>query len=317
MSTNLPLFDEPSNFDREQLRANLKRLSEEGVLIGTSSWKYPGWIGQIYSETPYMVRGRFSQKRFERECLKEYAQVFPLVGGDFSFYQFPSDEYWHNLFASAPPHLRFGFKVPEEVTCKRFPGHRRYGARAGEANPTFLSPTLFEAGFLRPLMPHRERVALIMFEFRTLRQADAQEFLDQLDRFLMQLPREWRYAVEIRNEELLQPSYFEVLRRHGVAHIFNSWTRMPPLYKQIELAESFTADYTVVRALLRPGRTYEHAVDYFSPYKEIKEEYPKAREAMRQIIQRSRKRREAAYLFINNRLEGNAPVTIQSIVSDE
>jgi len=38
-----------------------------------------------------------------------YAETFPIVGGDFSFYQFPSDAFWSKLFASALAALRFGF----------------------------------------------------------------------------------------------------------------------------------------------------------------------------------------------------------------
>jgi uncharacterized protein YecE (DUF72 family) len=146
---------------------------------------------------------------------------------------------------------------------------------------------------------------------------DAGVFLADLDRFLHRLPRDWRYSIEIRNEEYLAQPYFDLLRSHGVAHVFNAWTRMPPLHRQIEVAEAYTADFTVVRGLLRTGRKYEEAVQMFAPYERIQDENPKARQAMRSVIQRARKRREPAYLFINNRLEGNAPVTIQAVLEDD
>jgi uncharacterized protein YecE (DUF72 family) len=320
MQPELPLFDEPSQFDREGLAARLRELAGEGVLIGTSSWKYEGWIGQVYSRAPYMVRGRFSQKKFAQECLREYAGTFPVVCGDFSFYQFPSDDFWHKLFASAPPELKFAFKVPEDITVKTFPGHPRYGPRMGQENPGFLSVELFEAGLLSVLEQYRERIAVLIFEFGTFSKksyAEPAQFFANLDAFLAKLPGGWRYAVEVRNEEFLVPEYFDMLRRRGVAHVFNSWTRMPPLYKQVEIAEAYTADFTVVRALLRTGRSYEQAVEMFSPYERVQDENPKAREAMRKVVERARKRREPAYLFINNRLEGNAPVTIQAVVEDD
>jgi uncharacterized protein YecE (DUF72 family) len=134
--------------------------------------------------------------------------------------------------------------------------------------------------------------------------------------FLATLPTGWRYSVEVRNEEFLVPAYFDVLRKHGVAHVFNSWTRMPPLHKQVEIADAYTSGFSVVRALLRTGRTYEQAVKLFAPYDRVQDENPGAREAMRKVVERARKRREPAYLFINNRLEGNAPVTIQAVVED-
>lgn len=38
-----------------------------------------------------------------------------------------------------------------------------------------------------------------------------------------------RASVELRNSELLTDPRGEVLRRHGVAHVFNSWTQMPTI----------------------------------------------------------------------------------------
>jgi hypothetical protein len=89
------------------------------------------------------------------------------------------------------------------------------------------------------------------------------------------------------------------------------------LGRQMALAESVTADFLVCRALLRRGRSYEDAVTMFSPYTEIKDPNPEAREAMRVLIQRARDKRHMAFLFVNNRLEGNAPATILSLVDPE
>src|ERR1700744_502751 len=97
----LPLFDPPapdSAFDRAALADRLQTLAQSGVWIGTSSWKYEGWLDQIYTRELYTTRGRFSQKKFEAECLAEYARTFPIVCGDFSFYQFPTPQFWQKLF---------------------------------------------------------------------------------------------------------------------------------------------------------------------------------------------------------------------------
>src|SRR5208282_6803746 len=104
---NLSLFDGGSASLRDRLRPRLAELAARGILVGTSSWKYPGWLGQIYSPERYATRGRFSQKRFEAECLREYAETFSTVCGDFSFYQFPSASYWSRLFAGVPQSLKF------------------------------------------------------------------------------------------------------------------------------------------------------------------------------------------------------------------
>jgi uncharacterized protein YecE (DUF72 family) len=101
-----------------RLAPALRALAERDVYLGTSSWKYEGWLGSIYTPERYLTRGKSSRKKFESECLAEYAETFPVVGGDFRFYQFPTTDYWAGLFGGSPPSLGFGLKVPEELTVK-------------------------------------------------------------------------------------------------------------------------------------------------------------------------------------------------------
>jgi uncharacterized protein YecE (DUF72 family) len=313
----LPLFEEPTDFDREGLRAKLASLASQNIYIGTSSWKYAGWLGQIYSRNRYLTRGRFSEKRFQAECLNEYAATFPIVCGDFSFYQFPSESYWKRLFESAPASLKYAFKAPEEITVNLFPTHPRYGTRAGQNNSSFLDALLFQNAFLDLLEPYQERVAVLIFEFGSFPKQtyrSATEFLEQLDPFLASLPPQFRYAVEIRNPEFLGPEYFDCLRGRGVAHVFNAWTRMPAIGEQAAFPDAYTADFTVARALLRHGRPYEQAVAMFTPYQQIQDPNPETRQALRELISRARERHQPSYIFVNNRLEGNAPQTIEAIV---
>jgi hypothetical protein len=125
------LFDSGDRPDQApRLAPKLRALAEQTVFFGMSSWKYDGWLRSIYSLERYQTRGKFSQKKFEQECLTEYAETFPIVGGDFSFYQFPSPSYWKNLFDESPASHRFGLKVPEEITVPECPAHARYGKRA-------------------------------------------------------------------------------------------------------------------------------------------------------------------------------------------
>ena len=311
------LFDEPDAFDRDGLAAKLRALAGQGIYIGGSSWKYEGWLGQIYSRDRYLSRGKFSKRLFEQECLREYAETFPAVCGDFAFYQFPTEEFWRKLFLQTPATFRFAFKVPEQITCKVFPAHARYGPQAGKENEAFLDSHALSEMFLRPLLPYREQIATLIFEFGTFGRRTFEEtaqFLERLDPFLAALPPEFRYAVEIRNPEFLERDYFACLRHHGVAHVYNAWSRMPELRRQIEIPGSATAGFQVCRALLRRGRLYEEAVHKFAPYREVQDPNPEARDSMRVLIGRARENKEFFFLFVNNRLEGNAPMTILSLV---
>ncbi len=319
VSTDLPLFAPEGGFDRGRLASRLKTLAQENVWIGTSSWKYEGWIGQIYSRDRYLTHGRFSTKRFEQTCLAEYAEVFPAVCGDFSFYQFPAPDYWSRLFQSGPPGLRWALKAPEEITVKRFPTHPRYGARGGTENEVFLDAKVFERLFLDSIGPYLDRVLVVIFEFGTFSKQSypgVAEFAADLHRFLSALPKTTRHAVEIRNPEYLTKEYFDCLRDCGIAHTFNAWTRMPEIGVQMRIPGAYPSDFTVVRALLRRGRAYENAVAQFSPYSQIQEPNAPVREALRGLISRARERHEPSYLFVNNRLEGNAPGTIECIVEE-
>jgi uncharacterized protein YecE (DUF72 family) len=312
-----PLFDEPGSFDRDGLARKLRALAERNIYIGGSSWKYEGWLGQIYSRERYLSRGRFSRKAFEAECLREYAETFPAVCGDFAFYQFPTEDFWRRLFQQTPENFRFAFKVPEQITCKVFPEHARYGPQAGTDNEAFLDAAMLREMFLRPLLPYREKTAVLIFEFGSFGRrsfAELPEFLERLDPFLAALPPEFRYAVEIRNPEFLERDYFDCLRNHDVAHVYNAWSRMPELQHQVSIPGSVTAGFSVCRALLRRGRLYENAVKTFSPYTEVKDPNPEARQSMRLLIGRARENKEFLFLFVNNRLEGNAPTTILSLV---
>lgn len=299
-----------------RLGPKLRALAGEGVWFGTSSWKYEGWLDQVYSPGRYTTRGRFSPRRFAAECLAEYARTFPAACGDFSFYQFPDRHTWRRLFGAVPESFRFAFKVPEEITVATWPTHARYGPRAGGVNPSFLDARRFAEEFAKPLGQYRGQVAALIFEFGAFPRstfARPGDFVARLGPFLDALPPGFRYAVEVRNPEFLVPEYFGALADRNVAHVFNAWTRMPELPEQVGLSEAHTADFAVARALLRRGRPYERAVAAFEPYRAVQDPNPPARAALADLADRARRLRRPAFLFVNNRLEGNAPATIEAV----
>jgi len=308
-------------FPRAELAAATHALARDNHLyLGTSSWKYEGWLGQVYDEQRYLTRGKLSTKRFETGCLEEYAEIFPSVCVDAGYYRFPSEKYLANLCAQVPDGFRLSFKATDEITVKKFPKLERFGDRAGTDNEHFLNAKLFVDAFLGPLSPYRRKTGVLIFEFSAFYLTHFErlrDFIAALDEFLGQLPTSWQYGVEVRNAKLLRTEYFDVLRAHNVAHVFNSWTKMPPVEEQMAMPGSFTADFFAARFLLRPGRAYQQAVDSFQPYAKTKETNKEARAALRSLIQRSVAHPTArpSYAFVNNRLEGNSPNTIASALN--
>lgn len=310
-------------FPLDQVRDAVARLAEDKVFIGTSSWKYPGWLGQLYEEQRYLYRGRFSESRFERDCLEEYAQVFRTVCVDAGYYRFPSPKYVEGLARQVPPGFKLSFKVTDEITARSFPRLPRHRDRGGTINENFLNAELFKSAFLASCAPYRDKIGVLIFEFSHFHPRDfdrGRDFVEMLDRFLGSLPKDWQYGVEVRNRSLLQPAYFEALRRHGVTHVFNNWQRMPSVAEQMGVADSLTCDaFAAARFLLKPGRKYDQAVEAFSPYNTTREVNHEAREAAAELMRMRRKaadrgRVKPSFVFINNRLEGNALNTVVAIL---
>ena len=311
-------------FPVDALRRALAQLADQQIYLGTSSWKYPGWIGQLYDEQRYLYRGKVAMSRFERDCLAEYAQVFKTVCVDAGYYKFPSPQYIEGLCAQVPEGFKFGFKVTDEITTRTFPKLDRHGAKSGQRNEHFLNADLFKRAFLASCEPYREKIGVLMFEFSHFHPRDferGRDFVQALDHFFHQLPTGWQYGVEIRNQSLLQPEYFDMLRSHSVTHVYNNWQKMPSVAQQLKLPQGRTVDsFTAARFLLKPGRAYEEAVNHFSPYNVTKEVNEEARIAAADLIQSQIAKGKdpsikPSFLFINNRLEGNALFTVIAILA--
>jgi len=307
-------------FERDKMKQVVAELTANGVFIGTSSWKYDGWFGQLYTPARYEYRGKVAKTRFERDCLSEYAEVFKTVCVDAAYYTFPSDKYLAGLVEKVSPDFQFGFKVTDEITVRRFPNLDRFGIRAGKPNENFLNAELFSRAFLKPCEAIRQNVGVVMFEFSRFHQSDyehGRNFVADLDKFFGALPKGWPYAVEMRNKHWLAPEYFACLSRHSITHVFNSWDAMPPVSEQMALEGSRTnPQLAAARFLLKPGRKYEDAVNAFKPYDRVKDKNPEARASGKALIAEGKAtgQKKKTFIYVNNRLEGNALETIAAML---
>src|SRR3989449_305074 len=232
----------------------------------------PSWAGEVYQRS---YRGAQPAARLE-----EYVRypLFRTVGINSAFYESPSERILDAYARALPDGYSCVVKVWDRITARRFIRDRRWGDLAGQRNPDFLDARLFLdsvlARYQRVL--HRQSICFV-FQFQAMRGADLlrdAEWAERLDRFFAQLPKEFRYAVELRNAELLTDRHGEVLARHGVAHVFNSWTEMPPIGTQLHLPWTLAAGFTLARALMKPGRKYAEAGRAVWPYDPVAEVLP-------------------------------------------
>jgi uncharacterized protein YecE (DUF72 family) len=284
------------------------------IRFGTSTWTYEGWQGQIYKR-------EYKKTLFARECLGEYCQylhngepLFRTVGNDSTFYRPPTANQLKNYLNQIPEDFQMCFKVWEELTIPTFSTQPRYGVKAGQPNPRFLDTSLFKD---LVLTPYREanfglHTGPFLFEFQRHGLLTS-EFVGKLDTFFGQLPRDFSYAVEIRNAGVLGPLYRDMLASHGVAHVYNHWSFMPGLAEQHQKMEQFTAPFTVMRLLTPLKMSYEAAKKRAEPYTKIVGELPDMRNEAVVLIKNAIGHNRRAYVLVNNRLEGNAPSTVQAL----
>lgn len=285
------------------------------VRFGTSTWTYEGWQGQVYQK-PY------AKTTFARECLGEYCQyhyksepLFRTVGNDSTFYRPPTANQLRRYLNQIPEDFEMCFKVWEELTIPTYAKQARYGAKAGQPNPRFLDATLFKDLVLAHYReahfePH---TGPFLFEFQR-HGLSSEEFCGRLNTFFSQLPTDFRYAVEIRNAGLLGSEYHQVLEKHAVAHVYNHWSYMPPLAEQHQRMQTFTAPFTVLRLLTPLKMTYEAAKKRAEPYNKIVGELPEMRRDTVALVRNAVAEQRRTYVLVNNRAEGNAPLTIQALV---
>ncbi len=286
------------------------------IRLGTSTWTYEGWQGQVYLK-------KYAKTTFARECLGEYCQYlhngepcFRTVGNDSTFYRPPTANQLRHYLNQIPEDFEMCFKVWEDITVPQWARQSRYGVKAGQPNPRFLDAKLFND---LVLAPYREAkfepyTGPFLFEFQR-HGMSSEEFCSRLDTFFGQLPKDFRYAVEIRNAGLFSPDYRTVLAHHGVAHVYNHWSYMPPIREQHQLMEErFTAPFTVLRLLTPLKMSYETAKKRAEPYNQIVGELSEMRRDSVNLVKTAIEKNRQAYVIVNNRLEGNAPLTIQALM---
>ena len=294
--------------DLGELR-ELRRRIPPSIHFGTSSWNYvEGWRGLVYHK-------KYPKSVSVAKLLAEYAEfpLFDIVGIDAAFYRPLSAATYRNYAEVLPPGFQCVQKVWNRITIHTYTGHQDGGV-AGATNPDFLNADLCVNEVVGPALEHfKDHQGPFIFEFQTIARRtglEASDFAERLDRFFGALPREGAYAVEIRNVQFLAPPYLAVLREHGVAHLFNSWTRMPSIGEQLTVPDIVTGPFLIARALLRPGREYQEAVDEFAPYDRIREENPQLRLDLKMTAEMALRLRSPVWLLTNNRAEGSAPHTI-------
>ena len=311
-------------FTIAEYKPKLDALAKRDIWIGTSSWNYEGWVGQVYCGDYSGARKDFVASKFRERTLEDLAKVFPTTCFDGAYWRFPTLEQLQKFRAQLTPHFRMAMKATDLLTVRRVRDTQ-------EKNPSYLDSTLFVEHLAKPAMEGLgDNLGPIIFEFspfffgRSFGGNDGYrpiDFVKDLHHFLDGIPQSikdaLKLAVEVRDPEFLDHAfgrYFDCLEYHGVAHVLNEQTWMPSVAEQLELPGIFTTDFSVVRALLRQGTSHTAAIEEFAPYNTTQMVLPEMRRGIAALMSRSASERRGLYVYVNNRTEGNAPNTIAAVL---
>ena len=179
--------------------------------VGTSGYAYKEWKGSFYPE-----------KLPQNEMLKFYAQHFPTVEINHTFYRMPAESVLAGWAAQVSGEFQFALKLNQQIT------HIKKLRDAGSTLQRFLE--------VASVLQQEGRLGPILVQLPPTFRAD----LAVLDEFLKLRPRAFRFAVEVRHASWYAEEFYALLRTHETALcIAETDDFSPPLM--------LTTDFTYLR----------------------------------------------------------------------
>jgi uncharacterized protein YecE (DUF72 family) len=315
----MELFGAPAAFERvapAAVDASMRALAESlpaHVLLGTSSWAFPGWEGLVYARSE-------RADRLSKHGLSAYAQhpLLRAVGLDRTFYAPIARDDFAAYRACVPAHFRFVVKAHAAVTTPgglarmRTPDTIDRFLDAAYATDAVVSPAVEGLG---------DALGVLLFQFPPLapRSRALASFPDRLEHFLGRLPPDVPYAVEVRNASLLDdatiPRYRGALVSGGATHAFTVHPTMPAVREQAErLGDDVWAHGpVVVRWMLRPDQEYESAREAWAPFRALAAPDIGTRTDVADLVQTLAEAHHPVLVIANNKAEGSAPLTLREL----
>jgi uncharacterized protein YecE (DUF72 family) len=196
------------------------------VLVGTSGYGYVEWVGPVYPEGTK-----------PDDFLRLYAQLFPAVELNFSYYRMPTAGQLSKLLEQAGPGLNFSIKANETLTHKIDPSCWRDSAK------TFRLA-------LEPLRKaERLGAVLLQFPYAFHYEVDRRRYLSDILAELADLP----LAVEFRNAEWYNNRVIDSFKERKVSLVSLD---LPNLQGLPPVMDVVTAPLAYVRFHGRNGETW-------------------------------------------------------------
>lgn len=296
------------------LGETLRRRYGSRCRLGTSSWHFPGWQGQVW-------RGAHAAAVLSRHGLPAYA-AHPLLGTvslDRAFYRPLDAATYATLGAQVGADFRFVVKAPASVSdaLLRDPA----SGRALQPNPQFLDPA---SALQQCVLPAAQglgpKLGVLVFQISPLpvpllRDADA--LLARLRALFAAvtpaLPPGAVAALELRDPELLTPALAALLKNGGVRYCLGLHDRMPTAQAQLPMLRALWPGDFVCRWNLQRGQRYAQARDRWAPFDRLQAPDPANRDTLARVMAATLAAGHRAFVTINNKAEGSAPASVRAL----
>jgi len=232
------------------------------------------------------------------EFLYFYAERYGVVEVDSTFYRSPSPKMVEGWRDKTPRNFGFSLKVPQVIT------HEKLLLDCGKEVSAFLSAAR--------LLENKLVCCLLQFAYFNQKAFTGLEgFLQRLDPFLAEWPRDVPVAVEIRNKNWMTAKFADCLRSHQAAWAIADQAWMPSPLSMVSKFDVVTGPFGYLRllgdraAVDKLTGTLDHIVIDRS------EQIRADAQAIRKLSERV-----PVLTFVNNHFAGYSPETIQQLLKE-
>jgi uncharacterized protein YecE (DUF72 family) len=251
------------------------------VYAGTSGWTYPDWLGSFYPADSK-----------PQDMIQYYARYFRAVEIDSTYYTIPARSVVAGWKENTPPGFVFAAQVPGIIT------HQKVMKDCQHELTTFLNSLELLGDRLGPLL-----LQFPYFNRNTF--ASRAQFDKLLQPFLKTLPREFKFALEIRNKNWISWDFLELLRDHSVAFVVVAQAWMPSIDVLARALDLLCGDFFYARFI---GDRKEVKTQRWDNLSEDKtSELIVWIEELKKIADRASR----TYAFFNNHYAGFAPGSVK------
>lgn len=259
---------------------------QQKIRIGSCAWSFSDWRGVLYPpDLP------------ESHWLEFYANYFPAVEIDTTFHAAPAEETVRRWAEATPAHFRFTCKLPRQITHVS-----RLHDCAAEV-----------ASFFRAIEPLGPKLQVILIQLPP--SLTPREGKTAFRRFLAQLPRDFRFAIEFRHSDWHRPQFIRLVEKYRICWV---WADTTPLNERNLAPFEFlpcTSDFLYLRLLGDYSTKYDVDGGHVHRYGKLLWKREAALDSWSLKIERHLSEARSVWAFAGNHFEGFAPETCQRLAA--